>query len=148
MLGLANFGGVDCRMTMKFGNTGALTMSMKPKDENSFMKKYKTYTINMVYESLAQQGLSKEQADQAMLDTYGLNVSDYVDAALKSYNVNDMFSAFQSQEVYYVEGNNVFTAMSWKAKFESNAFTITGSKLVIDGLTLVDGGQALVWTNA
>ena len=145
MMGLENFGGADCRLTMKFGNTGELSMCMKPTDEKSFMQKYRTYTINLLYASLAAQGLSKEQADQAMEETYGLNVTDYVDASLKNYSVNDMFNAFRSEEVYYVEGDKVFTAISWNAKFESNAFTITNGKLVIDGLTLEQGGQALVW---
>lgn len=148
MMGLENFGGVDCRMTMKFGNTGELTMGMKLKDEKSFIQKYRTYTINLMYVSFAEQGLSKEQADQAMLQTYGLNVSDYVDAILKNFNANTMFDAFSSQEVYYVDGNNIFTAISWNAKFESNAFTLTNGKLVIDGVTLEEGGPALTWTKA
>ena len=148
MMGLENFGGLDCRITMTFGNTGELTMSMGLKDEKGFIEKYRTYTINLLYAEFEQMGLSKEQADQAMIDTYGLNVTDYVDAALKNFDMNDLFSAFNSQEVYYVEGDNVFTAITWNAKFESNAFTITDGNLVIDGLALEEGGQAFVWTKA
>ena len=148
MMGLEDFGGAECRITMKFGNTGTLIQSMKLKDEKGFMKKYKTYTINLMYATFEAEGLSKEQADKAMLDTYGLNVSDYVDAALKSYDPNAMFSMYDTEEVYYVEGNTVFTAMSWNAKFESNDFTITGGKLTIDGLALEEGGPALVWKKA
>ena len=148
MMGLEDFGDLDCRITMKFGNTGELTSSMELKDEKGFMEKYRTYTINLVYATLAAQGMSKEQADQAMMDTYGLNVPDYVDAALKNFNMNDLFAAFNAQEVYYVEDNKVFTAITWNATFESNTFTITGDTLVIDGLAMEEGGQAFVWTKA
>ena len=145
MMGLANFGGVDCTLTMKFGNTGTLTSAIKIKDEAGFMKKLKAYTVEQTYATFTQQGMTKQQADQAMMDTYGLTVSEYVDAALKNYNVNELFQAFNTEEVYYVEGSKVFTAMSWKAKFESNEFTISGGKLVIEGLSLEEGGPALQW---
>lgn len=148
MMGLEDFGGVDCQMIMKFGNTGELSMRMKLKDEKGFMQKYRTYTINLLYDALAAEGLSKVEADQAMIDTYGLNVTDYVDASLKNFNVDEMFSAFRSEEVYYVEGDKIFTAISWNAKFSNNAFTLTNGKLVIDGLTLEEGGPALTWKKA
>ena len=148
MMGIEDFGDVDCRMTMKFGNTGELTMSMSLKDEDGFTEKYRAYTIDLMYATLAAQGMSKEQADQAMMDAYGLNVADYVDAALKNFDINDFFAAFNAQEVYYVEDNKVFTALTWNATFESNTFTITDDTLVIDGLAMEEGGQAFVWTRA
>ena len=145
MLGLENFGGLDCRLVMKFGNSGKLTSSMEIKDEKAFMSKYKQYTIDLTYAAFAQEGMNKTQADQAMLDAYGLNVNDYVEAALKSVDINKLFGAYFMEEVYYVEGDKVFTALSWKAKFESNAFKITGGKLVIEGVALEEGGKDLEW---
>lgn len=148
MMGLENFGGVECRMTMKFGNTGELTMSVLPKDEKGFMQKYRTYTINLMYDTFAEQGLSKEAANQAMQQVYGLTVEDYVDAQLKNYSAADAFAAFRSNEVYYVEGDKVFTALTWNAKFESNTFKISGGKLTIEGLTWEEGGADIVWKKA
>lgn len=145
MTGLVNFGGVDCTLTMTFGNTGTLTSVIKIKDEAGYMKKFKAYNVEQTYASFAQQGMTKTQADQAMKDTYGLTVPEYVDAALKNYNPNEMFQALNMEEVYYVEGSNVYTAISWNAKFESNAFTINGGKLVIEGVSLVEGSPALEW---
>ena len=148
MMGLQNFGGVDCRITMKFGNTGELTMSVKPKDTNGFMEKYKTYTINLMYDTFEAQGLSRPSADAAMLQAYGMTVERYVETQLRNYKVEDMFGIYSSNEVYYVEGNKVFTALAWDAKFEDTTFTITSGKLVIDELTLVEGGETLVWKKA
>lgn len=145
MMGLDNFGGTACRMTIEFGNTGKLTMKANLKDEADFLEKLKAYTIEQTYASLAQQGLSKEAADQAMLDAYGLNVPDYVAAALENYNPNDIFAAYNSEEVYYVEGNTVYTALTWNAKFEESEFKITGDELVIEALCLEEDGPALQW---
>lgn len=148
MMGLENFGGFDCRMTLKFGNTGEFTTSIELKDEKGFMEKLRTYTIDTLYATFAAQGLSKELADQTMLDVYGLSIPDYVDASLENFDMNDYFAAFNTQEVYYVEGNSVFTAINWNATFGSNTFTITDDTLVIDGLAMEEGGQAIVWTKA
>ena len=148
MMGIENFGGLDCRLVMEFGNSGKLTRSMEVQDEAAFMKKYKKYTVDLTYADFAEYGMNKEQADQAMLDTYGLNVNDYVDAALKNYSINDIFDAYFTEEVYYVQGDKVFTALTWKAKFESNTFKITKGKLVIEGVALEEGGKDLEWKKA
>ncbi len=145
MVGFEDFGSVDYRMIMNFGNTGTLSMEIKLKDEEDYIKKLKDYTIEIMYESFAQEGLTKEQADQKMLDEYGLNVEDYVEASLKNYNVNDMLGAFSTEEVYYVEGNTLYTAMSWNAKFESTEFKINNGELVINEITLEEGGSPLVF---
>lgn len=148
MLGLPGFGSVECRMTLKFGNTGKLSQSIKLKDEKGFMKKLKQYVVDSMYYEFAQQGLSKEQGDQAMLDAYGLNVKDYVEALYKGYDPSEIFSAYKVEEVYYVKDGKIFTALSWKAKFEESEFTLKSGKLTIEGLSLEEGGEPLVWKKA
>ena len=128
-----------------FGKTGEFSMVMSLVDEQSFKEKYRTYTMNLLYEAFAAENMTKEQADKAMVDAYGLNVADYVDAALKVFDVNEMFEAFNVQEVYYVEDNNLFTALTWNATFESAAFTVTDDSLEIEGISMDEDGQALVW---
>lgn len=148
MMGLENFGNVSCRMTLSFGNTGVLKQSIKLIDEKDYMAKLKKYTVEEIYAAFAQQGLTKEQGDQAMLEAYGLNVSDYVDAALTGYDANQYFSAFNSEQVYYVENGKVYTALNWQAKFEGDNFSLTNGKLKIEGLSLEEGGEPLVWEKA
>ena len=145
MTGLENFGGVEVRYTMQFGNAGKLTMSLSVKDEKDYMKKLKQYTINSYYESFALDGMSKEQADAAMKEIYGLGVPDYVEAALEDYDVSDVFDDFDSEEVYYVKDGSIYTALNWKAKFEETAYTLKDGKLTIEAL-LDDNGEMMVWT--
>lgn len=146
MMGLQNFGDVNARLNLKFGNTGELSQTITIKDEKGFLAKLKKHTVDTLYASFAQQGFSKEQGDQAMLDTYGLNVNDYVEASFKDYDVNTVFEALTFKEVYYVKDGTVYTALSWKAKFEKNTYTLKNGKLVIDGLSLEEGGTPLTWT--
>ena len=146
MMGLENFGNVDVRLNLTFGNTGSLTQTLSLKNKDDYMAKLKKYTVDTMYASFASQGYTKEEGDQAMIDTYGLNVNDYVDAYLKNYDVNAAFKAFTFQEVYYVEKGTVYTALSWSATFEENKYTLENGKLKIEGLSLEDGGEALVWT--
>ncbi len=145
MMGIDNFGSVDCIVTIEFGNTGNLSVNLALKDKADFLKKLKTYTIDQTYASFKQEGLTKEQADQAMIDTYGLNVNDYVEASLKDYDPDEIFNAFNQQQVYYVDGNTVYSALNWKAKFDGSEFKINNGQLVINELTLEEGGSPLVF---
>lgn len=145
MMGIDNFGSVNCRVTIEFGNTGNLSVNLALKDKADFLKKLKTYTIDQTYASFKQEGLTKEQADQAMIDTYGLNVNGYVEESLKNYDPDEIFNAFNQQQVYYVDGNTVYSALSWKAKFDGSEFKINNGQLVINELTLEEGGSPLVF---
>ena len=145
MMGLTNFGDVECVMTLTFDNIGNYTLSMNVKDEKDYIKKLKAYTIEELYTTFAQEGMSRAQADQAMLDAYGLNVPDYVDAALSNYDVSEVFDVFTSKGVYYVEGDKICTAISWNAKFEKDKFTLENGKLKIDNLSFEEGGEPLIW---
>ena len=145
MMGIANFGSVDCIVTLNFGNTGEMSLDFALKDKADFLKKLKAYTIEQTYASMAQNGISKEQADQAMIEAYGLNINDYVEATLKNYDPNAVFNALNLNEVYYVNGNIIYSAISWNAKFEGSEFKINNGQLVINELTLEEGGSPLVF---
>ncbi len=146
--GLTGFGSVDCRMTLKFGNTGKMTITVKPKNEKAFKTSLQKYNEDLLYAAFAQNGFSKSQADEAMIAEYGLNVHDYVEASLKGYDVGDAFKAFRSEGVYYVKDGKLFSALSWKAKFEESAFTLKSGTLTVEGLSLTEGGADLKWKKA
>ena len=145
MTGLEDFGGVDVRFTLSFGKTGELVQSFTVKDEAGYMKKLKTYTVNELYASFAELGLSKEQSEQAMKDQYGLSVNEYVETLLENYDIDSAFEQYTYKEVYYVDGSDIYTALSWKATFEKSAYSLTDGKLRIEGLSLEDGGAELIW---
>ena len=148
MMDLPGFGNAECTFILTFGNTGELSQKVQVKDEKDFMTKFKLYTVQVTYEDFAHEGFSREESDQAMLNAYGLNVPDYVDAMLKGYDINSLFKWYTAEEVYYVENGNIYTALSWKANFDKSAYTLNNGKLVIDGLSLEEGGTPLTWKKA
>ena len=81
-----------------------------------------------------------------MLEIHGLNVNDYVDASLKGYDANQILEGLNHEEVYYVKDGAIYTALTWKAKFEKSDYTLKDGKLKIDGLSLEEGGDPLIWT--
>ncbi len=145
MTGLDGFGGTAVRYTMHFGNAGEVTQTISVIDEKDYMQKLTAYTIKTMYDSFAQQGMSKAQADEAMKETYGLDVNDYVEALLKDYDVQAEYDSYTSKEVYYVADDVIYTAISWKANFEESKYTLENGKLTIEGIYVEETGEPLVW---
>ena len=112
------------------------------------MQRYRTYAIEKLYAQYAADGLDRDQADQSMIADRGVTVPGYVDSVLASHSVQEMLEDYNRYLVYYVEGNTVFTAGSWDATFSSNGFTAGGGTLVVNGISLEEGGPTLVWTRA
>ena len=141
--------GVDCIMTVEFGNAGDLTVEMTLQDEEAFKEDYREYTLEYTYLVLEQQGVSREDADDAVLQAYGLDIEDYVDAVLQSIDMGSMFEAFNYKEVYYVENDKIYTALSWNSKlFEDSAYTLENGILTVDAMTMEEGGEPLQWEKA
>lgn len=138
-------GEVPVRFTLQLSNAGELTESIEVKDKKAYMAKLKQFTIDTMYDSFAQQGMSKAQADEAMLATYGLNVNDYVEEYLESVDVTAIYDAFTIKNVYYVEGDTIYIALNWSAKFEESAYTLKDGKLTIDQCT-DENGEPMVLT--
>ena len=141
--------GIDCVMSLEFGNAGDMVIRIAIKDEETFMADYKAYTLELLYASLAQQGISKENADQAMLQAYGLTAKEYVEAALKTYDIAKMFDALGAREVYYVADGKIYAALSWNSQlFEPSAYTLKDGILTIESVTLGDSSEPLQWKKA
>ncbi|MBQ4563655.1 MAG: hypothetical protein IJA58_04135 [Lachnospiraceae bacterium] len=141
--------GVDCTLSMEFGNSGNLAYKFTLKDEAAFKKDYREFTIEQTYSTLAQQGFNKEAADAAILQNTGMTMEAYVDYVLQSFDFGSLFQAFNITEVYYVKDGKIYTAMSWSSPlFEDSAYTLKDGILIIDAVTLVEGGEPMQWKKA
>lgn len=151
MMGLeAGFpNGVECTLSMEFGNAGDLVARMGLKDEAAFKEDYREFMLQYTYDMLEQQGVSKEDADEAMLQVYGLKMEEYVDTILQSFDIGAMFQAFNFKEVYYVEDDKIYTALSWDSKlFEDSAYALEDGILTVDVMTMEEGGEPIQWEKA
>lgn len=138
--------GVDCVLTIEFSNDGRMNLKMALKDEDTFMKDMREFTMEYTYLTLEQQGISREDADAAIQQNYGMTMEEYVTESLKDFDPKDIFEDFEEAGVYFVKDNRIYSATSWNdAEFDDDAFTLTNGILTIDGITLEDGGKPLQW---
>ena len=128
-----------------FGKTGEMVMTMEMEDEEAFMEAYREYNLLLIYEEMRLMGYNKEQTDQQMQEAYGMATEEYVDYVLKSFDMTVLLQAFNMQGIYYVEGDQMYTGLTWGDKnIESNKFSVRDGALIIEGVTF-DGQEDAVW---
>ncbi len=133
-------------LVIEFGKTGEFIVDVELDDYNTFMDVIKTYTTDVTYATFTAQGLTKDQADEAMRATYNMTVEEYVTQTVDNIDLDDIFGAFSQDLVYYVGQNGIYSSDSWYGEFEPSEYTFEGDTLIIDELALEEGGEPLVWT--
>jgi len=69
--------------------------------------------------------------ERILMDEYGMTIPEYADAVVKELNLAAIFDAFNISGVYYVEGNTLYTGISWDSTLEPSEFTLEGDTLVL-----------------
>ncbi len=113
-------------MTFTFNNDGTGKVEARPEKE-SYMRVLRIVTIEQFYYEFAQEGYSRDEAELAMEQTYGMGVEQYVDTALAQMNLAQL--TVSTELVYYVQDGVLYDASSWEETFDTTEFTITGSVL-------------------
>ncbi|MBR4864242.1 MAG: hypothetical protein IKU07_06680 [Oscillospiraceae bacterium] len=143
------FESLPCTLTYEFGNAGDLLCNIEVHDAIAFMDEMKRMTSDMLYESFAAEGLSKEQADAAMKEAYGMSMEEYLTAYIDSVDMDEIFAAFKSEQVYYVGQNGIYSSDSWlREEFDFSEYTLENDVLIIKEDVLEEGGEPLQWKRA
>jgi len=125
-------------LVIKLTNDGHLNMTIEVADETEFYQTLKDYMMDLMYDELTGAGLTAEEADQAMVDTYGMTIEEYVDYALGQMDFNSLFATMNYNLVYYIADGQLFTGVSWGADMTTNAIVLEG-----DTLTIVNMGAEM-----
>lgn len=132
---------------LDFGPAGDLGIGFEVADEEGFLKALAQIYIDAMYQEFADEGVGQEDADAAMMDTYGMNVTDYIHASLEGLSINDIlrgvYSAMDVGGVYYVEDGKIYQGMSWDTEMEPSGYTLEGDSLTIDGFSEALGFEAV-----
>lgn len=128
----------------EFGKTGELSATIEF-DYTDYADALRKMTKDTLLDSLAAQGIGKNQADDAMKQTYGMTVDEWIDAYIDSIDADDIFDMFSFDGVYYVGQNGLYMSDSWHEDFENSAYTLEDGVLIIEEDTLVEGGEPLQW---
>ncbi len=106
-------------------------------DEESYKAVLRPYTIEMTYQMYEGFGMSRDQADAAMMAEMGVDIPGYVDMMLEEMDSSE-FNQVQSG-VYYVENGLIYGAVTWEDEFEALEAEVTADTIStnIEGISLV-----------
>ncbi len=116
-------------MTFTFGNDGTMTMVCEY-DEDSFKNVTRVYTIELLYATFAEQGYTREQTDQLMLENYGKSTVDYVEEQVAAMDVEDY--TMEENYVYYVQDGSIYAGEDWQEELEQEEYSFRDGKLVLN----------------
>jgi len=122
-------------MEIKYGfaNDGSFTMSILLADEETFKKDYTAWMVEMTYQGLEAEGMTRDEVDAAMMETMGMNTEDYVKSMVDELNLNDIlagvFSGMGLGGNYYVQGDNLYMGEDWESEMEPYAYVLDGDSL-------------------
>ena len=120
-------------------NDGNLKMYETVTDEDAFWDAIIDIYVEAMYAEFASMGMDQDAADQAMKETYGMGIEEYLANELKGISINDVMAEIMGsangQGVYYVENGKLYTGFSWEGEFDEDEFTLDGDKLYLDALT-------------
>lgn len=132
-------GDVTMRISMDFRNNGDMVFSAEIIDEEGFMAALIDAYEKILYEEFASYGLSKEDADAAIQQEYGLDVRGYLEATLGELDFNELLESIYSEMdlggVYYIENGKLYSGISWAAAMTEETYTLSGDTLVIDNIS-------------
>ena len=123
----------ELNISIVFNQDGTIKQISSMVDKDSFNQKVEEYLIEELYKAAENQGMNKEQANEAMIAQYSMNVETYAKKSASAINWDALF-AFDLPGVYYVENGKMYTGSTWKGEMDKDDFSITGNTLYIEGL--------------
>lgn len=137
MMGDATLPDMEIVLAITFHNDGTFTEDARMADKEGYAMLLTDYYINALYAEFANQyGMSEAEADQAMLEAYGMDVRTYSEALAAIFDWDALLSAACQEGVYYVSGNQLYSGLSWNA-LEAEPLRLSGGTLVL--LSPMDG---------
>lgn len=147
MFGIEGFdGSLDLQISFDLGNDGTMKMGYTTLNDEDFTAALIEYTVDTVYAELAAAGMNQEQADAAMVDAYGMTTREYAEAAFAEMDFSAIFQAMNITGVYYVEGDQLYTGISWDMELGASDFTLDGDTLTLAEELSGLSDEALVFT--
>lgn len=146
-MGLEGFeADLKMQVILELGNDGTGTMGFGISDEDAFMKAMTDYMVDALYAELEASGLSKEDADEAMISAYGMDVETYATVSLAGAGFSDIFGMMDMNFVYYVEGDELFLGISWDSELSPTKYVLEGDVLTLAEDIADTGAENTVFT--
>lgn len=125
-----------------FRDDGTWTESVCLADEEAFQKVLTEYYIQVLYSEFAGHGLTKEEADQAMMEAYGKTVAEYAAALAQIIDINAALGLSAVTGVYFVADGQLYFGQTWE-EMEAEPLLLEDGKLT---LSVGDLSEAITLT--
>ncbi len=119
----------------EFAKDGTVISYSKVDDRDEFLADYAKIMEVVLYDTFAQQGINKSQADKLFRDQYGMTIQEY--SMEIAQEVLTMMLEPQ-KSVYYVQGKTIYFAETWKSEFVGYEYRKVGDKLHLDNGEILD----------
>lgn len=125
--------GIDCLLYLDLRNDGTATLSIEAADVDAMEADVTEYLVQILYEELAAAGLTKEDADAAFLEAYGMSLQEYAEYMVKEMNMASIFEQMSMDMVYYVENGNLYMAEAWVSDMgDPSPIRLDGENLILE----------------
>lgn len=139
---------VEVTLIYEFKNNGDLVQTIEVHDQLAFIDGMKKFTADVLYASMAQQGISKAQTDAAIQQEFGMTTEEYINKEVESMDYEELFEGMVGEGVYYVTDGKVWMGNSWLNEFESSEYTLENGILIIEEDVPKEGAEPYQWKKA
>lgn len=141
MMGDATLPDMPVILGITFHNDGSYTESARMADKTGYTALMKDYYIQALYAEFENQyGMTREQADQAMREAYGMDVEGYSQVLAAALDFDALLAATSQEGVYYVADGKLYSGPDWNT-LEGEALRLEGETLI---LSFADMGEVIL----
>lgn len=125
-----------------FHDDGTWSESVRLADEEAFQKVLTEYYIQVLYAEFEGYGMTKEEADQTMMEAYGKTVAEYAAALAQIIDINAALGLSAVTGVYFVADGQLYFGQTWE-EMEAEPLLLEDGKLT---LSVGDLSEAIILT--
>lgn len=117
---------------MEFFNDGSLKVKMEVKNPEAFLEAMIQASVEATYAMMEEEGYSRKEADKLYKKEYGKSIEDYCRELYGSADLNQMLGLLDAVSyVYFVEGDQLYQALTWSMEMTSVQFQILDGNLYL-----------------
>lgn len=141
-LGMTGFDGTAVEyITITFKNNGTMVVATEIADIDDLRALMQAFMEQSLYDQFAAEGMSRDEANAAMMLAYGMTIEQYAKEFANALNENELNSS--NNLVYYVKGDQIYGGTNWDDELLPMSYSLKNGKLI---LTDEDSGKVLEFT--
>lgn len=118
-------------VTVVFEEDGTVKQAFSLPDGEAFLAELIRITEERVYTRFEELDFTREEANDILVNTYGMTVSEFAADAWAEADLQGMLAVHNSDGVYFIAGDQLNLADTWEAEFTASPFSVEDTKLTV-----------------